>query len=94
MAVTTIKVDRDQKRRLDRLQARLQLSAGRRVTQSELLGLLVSHAEAEPESLLRGHWRPLTPEEIEGVLRLPVDLGVEIGDVDRALYGKRRRSAA
>jgi hypothetical protein len=91
MAATTIKVDQSQKQRLDRLQARLQLIAGRRVTQSELLELLVRHAEGDPEALLRGHWRPLTREEIEKVLRTPMDLGFQIGDVDEGVYGKRKR---
>ena len=92
MAVTTLKIGREQKRRFDRLQATLRLMTGGRVTQAELLDRLLRQGEASPEALAGKGWRPLTKPEIERVMLLPLDLGFEIGDVDEGVYGKRRRS--
>jgi hypothetical protein len=90
--VTTLKIDMRQKRRFDRLQARLRLITGERVTQDELLDRLLRQGEASPETLAGKGWRPLGGPQIEKVLALPLDLGVELGDVDRAVYGKKGRS--
>lgn len=92
VAATTLKIDTAQKRRFDRLQATLRLMAGRRVTQAELLGRLLDQGEASPQTLLGKGWRPLTREEIERVHAIPVDLGFKLGDVDEAVYGRKRRS--
>jgi len=92
MAATTLKIDQSHKRRFDRLQATLRLMTGRRITQGQLLDRLLQQAEASPELLAGQAWRPLTREEIDRVLALPMDLGFELGDVDEGLYGKKRRS--
>lgn len=92
MAATTLKIDRQQKRRFDRLQATLHLITGRRLTQDEVMDRLLRQGESSPEALAGKGWRPLTPPEIDEVFSLPLDLGVELGDVDRALYGKKGRS--
>jgi len=92
VAATTLKIDKAQKRRFDRLQATLRLVAGRRVTQDELLGRLLDQGEASPETLMGKAWRPLTREEIERVHAMPLDLGFKLGDVDEALYGRKRGS--
>ncbi len=91
MAATTLRIDTRQKRRFDRLQATLRVMTGRKVTQAELLDRLLEHGEGAPEALVGRGWRPLSKAEIDRVMALPMDFGVEIGDVDEGLYGKKRR---
>ena len=86
-----MKVDVRQKRRFDRLQAKLLLLTGRKMTQDEILDRLLRQAEGSPETLAGKGWRPLSPSELKEALSLPMDLGFEIGDVDSALYGKKGR---
>lgn len=92
MVAVTLKIDREQKQRFDRLQATLGIRTGRRVTQAELFDRLLSLGEAAPEALAAKRWRPLSKAELERVLALPLDLGFEIGDVDQGVYGKLRKS--
>ena len=87
-----MKVNVRQKRRLDRLQARLLLLTGQKLTQDQILDRLLSQAEGSPEAIAGKEWRPLSPAEMEYAFSLPMDLGVELGDVDQALYGKKGRS--
>jgi hypothetical protein len=91
MAATTLRIEMRQKRRFDELQARLRLATGRRITQGELLERLLDQAEDAPESLAGRQWRPLSKTEVARVMELPMDFGIEIGDVDAGLYGKRKR---
>lgn len=92
MASTTLKVDREQKRRLDRLRARLRILSGRRTTHAEVIDRMLALAESSPGTLLPCAWRPLSRSEIDKVLSLSMDLGFQLGDVDEVLYGKRKRS--
>ena len=91
MASTTLRVDSTQKRRFDRLQARVTLMSGERITQDELFHRLLDRGEEAPETLAGRPWRPLTKAEIDRVMEMPMHLGFELGDVDEVLYGKRRR---
>jgi hypothetical protein len=92
MTATTLRIEMRHKRRFDELQSRLRLMTGRRITQGELLELLLDQAEAAPENLAGRQWRPLTKAEIARVMELPMDFGIEIGDVDEGLYGKKKRA--
>ena len=90
--MASMRIDREQKRRFDRLQARLFRITGQRVTQAELLEQLLRLAEESLEKFAPKSSRPLTEQEIKRVLSLPMDLGFELGDVDEGVYGKRKRT--
>lgn len=94
MVTTTLRIDTSHKRRFDDLQAKIRLMTGHRITQGELLERLLERGEEAPESIASRQWRPLTKAEIDRVMELPMDFGIEIGDVDETLYGKRKRGRA
>jgi len=89
---TTLRIGLRQKRRFDRLKANLHLLTGQRMTQDEFVDWLLRQGERAPKALAGKRWRPLSAPEIEKAMALPLDLGVELGDVDRALYGKQGKS--
>jgi ribosomal protein L19 len=70
---TSIKVRERDKERIDRLQGELLHRRGRRVSQQELVSLLLNLGEAEKERLLEDAARPLTAREIAVLERLCVD---------------------
>jgi len=88
---TTIKVGRKHKRRFDRLQASFTLLSGKKITQAELMEMLLAAAEASTKPLSEVKWRPATGRELERIMALPMDFGTGEGDVDEVLYGKKRR---
>jgi hypothetical protein len=91
MSATTLRIEKQQKKRFDRLQATLRVMTGRRVTQADLLDRLLEKGEEAPAALAGKAWRPLSKAELERVMALPIDIGFEIGDVDEALYGRKKR---
>ena len=76
---------------VDRLQASFTLLSGKKITQAELMEMLLAAAEASTKPLSEVKWRPATGRELERIMALPMDFGTGEGDVDEVLYGKKRR---
>ena len=95
MSATTLRIDSRQKERIDRLQARLRVLTGRRVTHDELIRRMLDELEGKPEVLTGREWKPLSKAEIRRVMEeVPMHVGFELGDVDEVLYGRKRRARA
>jgi hypothetical protein len=94
LVVTSIKVSERSKRVLDALQAEATLKVGKKVSQQELLELLLTEAERRKEELISKISKrpkvPLSEKEIKRLLSLPRDWGVVTceEDIDKYLYGK------
>ncbi|MGQ9719219.1 MAG: hypothetical protein ACUVWK_05215 [Nitrososphaerales archaeon] len=93
---TSVKISEEGKRILDKLQAKLVLATGKKVSQQELLDMIMKFpAEKEEEliKLLAGVKLPLSPKDIEVLMNMPIDWGVETKEeeVDEYLYGKRSK---
>jgi len=91
----SVKISSRSKRVLEALQARLLLASGKRISQQELLDMIVElSAEREEELIKRiaGVKLPLSPGEIERLMEAPTDWGVETREeeVDKYLYGTGR----
>lgn len=91
---TSVKMSEEGKRALDALQARLVLATGKKVSQQELLDTLVKLSAEREEELVRfmaGVKLPLPPEEVEKLMKLPTDWGIETKEeeIDEHLYGRR-----
>jgi len=89
---TSVKISSECKRLLDKLQARLVITKGRKISQQELLDTVVRLSTEKEDELIRymaGISLPLPPEEVERLMKLPTDWGVETGEeeVDKYLYG-------
>ena len=94
MAATTVRISGKANRKLDRLQARIQLGSGNRVTKQTILELLIDRAlEEEPSPLfIRPPKYPLSKRALQALDDFPVDWGVETReeDIDRILYGEEK----
>jgi hypothetical protein len=93
---TSVKMSEEGKRVLDALQARLVLALGKRISQQELLDVLVKFLAEREDELVRllGEIKlPLPSEEVEKLMRLPTDWGVETREeeIDVYLYGEKGR---
>lgn len=89
---TTVKMRRNTKEKLDRLQARLLLRHGRKLTKELLLAKLIDHADADEEALLAAVEEiqyPLPEEVIEKIRASKRDWGVvtRSEEIDEYLYG-------
>ncbi len=95
--VTSVKMDDDIKRRLDRLRDRLSLLEGRSITAMELMAALVAHGEKDidgPLSEISGIHYPLPASRLKQSMAVVADIGeTSPEDIDRTLYGgtSRRR---
>ncbi len=94
MAATTVKISDRANRKLDALQARIQLRDRKRATKQTILEQLIDRAlEEEPSLLLiRPPKYPLSKRTLRALADFPVDWGVETReeDIDRTLYGDER----
>jgi hypothetical protein len=93
---TSVKISEEGKRILDSLQAKLVLATGKKVSQQELLEIIMKFSierEEELIKLLSGLKIPLSPKDIEAFMNLPIDWGVETkeDEIDEYLYGKRSK---
>jgi hypothetical protein len=90
MAITTVRISDKVNRDLDRLQARLRLRSGKRVTKQSIIESLIERAldEEEPLVMLRAPKYPLSEKKIRALLKFPLDSGVETNEeeIDRILY--------
>nr|MDO8079511.1 hypothetical protein [Candidatus Freyarchaeota archaeon] len=88
---TSVKISEESKHILEAIQARIILKTGRKFSQQELLDMIVKSFEGRDEELIKllGIVRfPLSPEEIERLMEIPEDWGVETREeeIDRSLY--------
>ena len=92
--VTSVKLSEQSKQVLDALQAEVTLKSGKRVSQQELLELLLADAREKKEELIskisKRHKVPLSEKDMKKILSLPKDCGVVTReeDIDKYLYGK------
>lgn len=88
---TSVKIGEETKDRLEQLQAKIRLEAGKKVTQQELLARLVAVAFETQEEFIdtfRDDWEGLSEEEIEQWLSGTTASGnpVDEEDIDQAIY--------
>lgn len=91
---TSVKISWESKRLIDTLQARLVIATGKKVSQQELLDTLVRLSAERDDELFRliaGVRLPLPPEEVEKLMKIPTDWGVETREeeIDIHLYGRK-----
>ncbi|MCJ7573582.1 hypothetical protein MUO93_04885 [Candidatus Bathyarchaeota archaeon] len=89
---TSVKISEKSKRLIDTLQARLVIATGKKISQQELLDTLVrlsTEREDELFGLIAGVRLPLPTEEVEKLMKIPTDWGVETREeeIDTYLYG-------
>jgi len=89
---TSIKVDDSTKSKIDRIQARILLDTGNRVTQQQVVGLLADWGTENMEVLKRtllGNAILLDDDEIEAYEKYRVSTGVRTSseEIDKILYG-------
>lgn len=87
MAHASLKITQEAKRELDLLQAEILTEMGERVTQQELVERLIQMGRLEKLRLL--DWKPLSREEWQAMLELPVATGDTRGEeqIDEDVYG-------
>ena len=88
---TSVKISERAKSKLEELQAEIRLETGKKVTQQELLDLLVEESYESKDELVdsyRDDFDGLSQEEIDRWLSGTSDWGVETSedDVDEILY--------
>ena len=91
-----MKMGEDAKRLLDALQAKLVLSEGRKMSQQELLDSIVRFSSEREEELIRllaGVKLPIPLQEVERLIKIPRDWGVDTREeeIDQILYGRGKR---
>jgi len=96
---TSVKISGESKRLLDKLQAKLVITTGKKISQQELLDTLMRFStEREDEffGLITGVRLPLPPEEIKELMEAPTDWGVKTREeeIDIHLYGRKNAKHA
>ena len=91
---TSVKMSEEGKRALDALQAKIVLATGKKMSQQELLDMLVKLSTQREEELIKfiaGVKLPLPPEEVERLMKLPTDWGVitKEEEIDEYLYSRK-----
>jgi hypothetical protein len=91
---TSVKMSEEAKHALDILQAKILLTTGKKLSQQELLDLLVKLSAKHEQELIKsiaGVKLPLHPEELKKLMKLPTDWGVKTKekDIDEILYGPK-----
>ncbi|MGQ9468705.1 MAG: hypothetical protein ACUVTD_02600 [Nitrososphaerales archaeon] len=89
-----MKISEEGKRILDSLQAKLVLATGKKISQQELLNMIMKFSAGREEELIKmlaGVKLPLSQKDIEALMNIPIDWGVETKEeeIDEYLYGKR-----
>jgi len=92
---TSVKLEEEDKEKLERLQALVTLKGGGKVTQQELLSILIREAFERGDEFVEKTLKtsiPMPEYEYEKLLSLVEDWGVETSweEVDQVLYGKIR----
>jgi len=85
----TVKMSDEAKKTLEKLQAKITLKTGEKISQQQLLDEIIRLSERNEEQLIKQITSPpLGDEEINRLLRIPMDWGVETveEEIDTALY--------
>jgi hypothetical protein len=93
---TSVKISGESKRLLDILQAKLVIATGKKISQQELLDKLMKFSTEREDELFRlitGIRLPLPPEEIEELMDMPTDWGVETREEEIDIHLYSRKSA-
>lgn len=90
---TSVKISRDYKNRLDKLQASLLLSTGKKVSQQELLEMLVQlgiELEDKLQEKVSDEPKTIDPKTITEIMEMPTDWGFETSEetLDKTIYGE------
>jgi hypothetical protein len=88
---TSVKMSEEGKNVLDTLQAKILLATGKKLSQQELLDLLVTLSAQQEDELVKlvaGVKLPLHPDELEKLIKLPTDWGIKTKEkeIDLILY--------
>ena len=91
---TTVKISREYKEKLDRLQARLYLVPGKKLSLQEVLEILVSLGSEYEEIIVekaQGEVSKLDSADIRVILDSPIDWGRETSEdtLGKILYGEK-----
>jgi len=89
---TTVKISKDYKDRLDRLQASLLIATGKKISLQELLEMLVelgAELEDELQNRVSGEHVTLDAEAVSRIFNMSSDWGIETDEesLDKTLYG-------
>ena len=92
---TTVKISKDYKERLDKLQASLLIATGKKVSLQELLEILVQLGVDQESALkerLTGESQPKNNELTSKILNMPSDWGIETSEetIDKIIYGDKQ----
>ncbi|MHA1298832.1 MAG: hypothetical protein ACTSO9_05250 [Candidatus Helarchaeota archaeon] len=92
---SSIKIKKEDKEKLNRIQAKLTLLLGKKLTQEDIISRLLDLVENKEKNLLEqifNEYRPFTSKEIQKLLALSEDWGVKTkeDDIDRILYGMNK----
>ena len=84
MCSEIVRISREAKRELKRLQARLVIEAGRKYSLRELVDAAIRVALRRQEELLEalGEWRPLSKEEAEKLLDI-YSIDADVEDIEK-----------
>lgn len=94
---TTVKLDNNDKRKLEQLQALVTLRAGgKKVTQQELLSALIRQALEKGDEFVKEVFKetvPMSDSDFEKVLSLANDWGVRTKwqEIDKVAYGVKKK---
>lgn len=91
---TTVKVSDNFKKELNKLQAKVTLKTGGKISQNELLDRIVQFIITNEEQFFQEiifNWKPLSDSEWEDIADLIADFGVDTDEqsIDRELYGEQ-----
>ena len=89
---TSVKITIETKKKLEKLQALLTLTLGRKITFQEIMNIVIDKGLEDFDSIVQrfSKKKKLSKDEIEKVLsEIPMDLGVETSeeDIDKTVYG-------
>ncbi len=89
---SSIKIRDADRRRLDRLQGEIMARRGRRISQQELMAMLLDLGEALRGRLLEEAQQPMTKREIAALDRLVVSTGIRTRqeEIDEAVAREAR----
>lgn len=90
---SSIKVDKKLKTEIDKLQAKITIVTGEKVTQQELITRMMNFVKLHEEEFLKREiedWKGVTKEELREIKKLISDFGKVTTEktIDEELYGK------
>ena len=89
---TTVKIDPEFKKEIDKLQAKVTMKTGEKITQQELLVRILQFVMKNEKEFFKNFifdWKPLSDKEWENMKAYIIDFGkiTKEETIDRELYG-------